>query len=53
MIRIGILGDIGAGKSFVAKNFGCPIFNADQEVAKLYESNKEKTTKIYSFVSNR
>jgi dephospho-CoA kinase len=46
MIRIGILGDIGAGKSFVAKNFGCPIFNADQEVAKLYESNKEIFIKL-------
>ena len=46
MIRIGILGDIGAGKSFVAKNFGYPIFNADQEVAKLYESNKEIFNKL-------
>ena len=30
MIRIGILGDIGAGKSYLAKNFGYPIFYADQ-----------------------
>ena len=28
MIRIGILGDIGSGKSFVAKSFGYPVFNA-------------------------
>ena len=40
MIRIGILGDIGSGKSFVAKNFGYPVFNADYEVSKLYEKNK-------------
>ena len=40
MIRIGILGEIGAGKSFVAKNFGYPVFNADLEVSKLYKSNK-------------
>ena len=33
MIRIGILGDIGAGKSYVAKKFGYPVFNADDEVA--------------------
>ena len=40
MIRIGILGDIGSGKTFVAKNFGYPVFNADYEVSKLYEKNK-------------
>ena len=39
MIRIGILGDIGSGKSFVAKHFGYPVFNADLEVAKLYQEN--------------
>ncbi len=37
MIRIGILGDIGSGKSFVAKSFGYPVFNADIEVNKLYK----------------
>ena len=40
MIKIGILGDIGSGKSYVAQNFGYPVFNADQEVAKLYQKNK-------------
>ena len=40
MIRIGILGDIGSGKSYVAQNFGYPVFNADYEVAKLYQKNK-------------
>ena len=40
MIRIGILGDIGSGKSFVAKNFGYPVFNADYEVSKLYKKNR-------------
>ena len=40
MIKIGILGDIGSGKSYVAQNFGYPVFNADQEVAKLYQQNK-------------
>ena len=34
MIRVGILGDIGSGKSYVAKQFGFPIFNADNEVRK-------------------
>ena len=41
MIRIGILGDIGSGKSFVAKCFGYPVFNADEEVAKLYKKDKK------------
>ena len=41
MIRIGILGDIGSGKSFVAKSFGCPVFNADDEVGKLYKKNRK------------
>ncbi len=40
MIRIGILGDIGSGKSYVAKKFGYPVFNADYEVSKLYNKNK-------------
>ena len=35
MIRIGILGDIGSGKSFVAKSFGYPVFNADQVVSEI------------------
>jgi dephospho-CoA kinase len=46
MIRIGILGDIGAGKSYVAKNFGYPVFNADHEVAKLYQKNKKIFNKL-------
>ena len=41
MIRIGILGDIGSGKSYVAKNFGYPVFNADKEVGKLYKKKQE------------
>ena len=41
MIRVGILGDIGSGKTYVAKNFGYPVFNADYEVSKLYKSDKK------------
>ena len=40
MIRIGILGDIGSEKSYVANNFGYPVFNADDEVSKLYKKDK-------------
>ena len=40
MIRIGILGDIGSGKSFVANHFGYPVFSADVEVSRLYKKDK-------------
>ena len=40
MIKIGILGAIGSGKSYVARNFGYPVFNADEEVAKLYNTTE-------------
>ena len=61
MIRIGILGDIGSGKSYVAKNFGYPLFNADNEVSKLYNKDRKIFNKlkkvlpkyIYSFPVNK
>ena len=40
MIKIGILGDIGSGKSYIAKQFGCPVFDADAEVDKIYKKNR-------------
>ena len=46
MIRIGILGDIGSGKSYIAQNFGYPVFNADYEVAKLYQKDKNIFNKL-------
>ena len=46
MIRIGIIGDIGSGKSFVAKNFGYPVFNADDEVSYLYKYDKKIFIKL-------
>ena len=46
MIRIGILGDIGSGKSDVASNFGYPVFNADHEVSKLYKKDKKVFKKL-------
>ena len=46
MKRIGILGDIGSGKTFVAKCFGFPVFNADLEVAKIYKNNKRVFFKL-------
>ena len=46
MIKIGILGDIGSGKSYVAKNFNYPIFNADIEVGRLYKKDKKIFNKL-------
>ena len=46
MIRIGILGDIGSGKSYVAKSFGYPVFNADLEVGKLYKKDRKIFNKL-------
>ena len=52
MIKIGILGDIGSGKSYVAQKFGYPVFNADYEVAKLYQQNKKIFNKLKKFLPN-
>ena len=46
MIRIAVLGDIGSGKSYVAKQFGYPVFNADSEVAKLYRKSRKCHKKL-------
>ena len=46
MIKIAVLGDIGSGKSYVAKQFGYPVFNADVEVAKLYKKNRKCYSKL-------
>jgi len=46
MIKIGILGEIGSGKSYVAQNFGYPVFNADYEVAQLYKKDKKIYNKL-------
>tara|TARA_Y100001970_G_C13710322_1_gene591587 strand:+ start:24 stop:608 length:585 start_codon:yes stop_codon:yes gene_type:complete len=46
MIKIAIIGDIGSGKSFVAKLFGYPVFDADKEVSKIYKKNKNCFKKI-------
>ena len=46
MIRIAVLGDIGSGKSYVAKQFGYPVFNADAEVARLYKKSRKCYNKL-------
>ncbi len=46
MIRIGILGDIGSGKSYIANLFGYPVFNADEEVSKIYKKDIKNFKKL-------
>ena len=50
MKRIGILGDIGSGKSYVAKKFGYPVFDADKEVSNLYKKDKKVFSKLKLFI---
>ncbi len=46
MIRVGLIGEIGSGKSFIAKLFNYPVFNADREVEILYKNSKECYKKL-------
>ena len=41
MIKIALVGDIGSGKSHIAKLFNFPVFNADFEVAKIYKTSRQ------------
>ena len=52
MIRLAIVGDIGSGKSYVAKQFGYPVFNADAEVAKLYRKSRKCYYKLKKTLPN-
>ena len=52
MIRIGILGDIGSGKSYVSTKFGYPVFNADNVVSELYRKDKKIFRKLNKVLPN-
>ena len=41
MIRIAVVGEIGSGKTYIARLFGLPVFNADNEVADIYKKDKK------------
>jgi len=52
MVRVGILGSVGSGKSFVAnifKELGFNTFSADNEVANIYKNNNIVNKKISKF----
>ena len=46
MIRVAVVGDIGSGKSYVAKQFGYPVFNADVAVIQIYKKNRKCFKKL-------
>ena len=46
MIRLAVVGDIGSGKSHVAKEFGYPVFDADVEVSKIYKKSRKCFNKL-------
>ena len=52
MIRIAVVGDIGCGKSYVAKQFGYPVFDADTEVTRLYKKSKKCYSKLKKKLPN-
>ena len=52
MIRIAILGDIGSGKSYVARQFGYPVFNADAHVDELYRKSRRCYKKLKKALPN-
>ena len=52
MIKIGIIGDIGSGKSFIARQFGYPVFDADKQVSKIYKENNNCFKKLKKKLPN-
>ncbi len=54
MLKVALTGNIGSGKSVVAKVFaviGIPVFNADIEAKKLYD-NSDVVTKLVELLSD-
>ena len=52
MIRVGMMGGIGSGKSFIAKLFKYPVFNADEEVNRIYKKDKKCFFKLKKKIPN-
>jgi dephospho-CoA kinase len=53
MVRVGIIGSVGSGKSFVAnifKELNFNIFSADNEVNDVYKKDKSVNKKIFKIL---
>ncbi|WP_440908860.1 dephospho-CoA kinase [Candidatus Pelagibacter sp.] len=46
MIKVALVGSVGAGKSYISSLFGYPIFNADIEVSKIYQKDRSCYLKL-------
>ncbi len=59
MIALGIVGEIGSGKTYVSKvfkHYGYNVFDADKVVHNIYKKNKfinQKISKIFKLNSKR
>jgi len=59
VIALGIVGEIGSGKTYVSKvfkHYGYNVFNADKVVHNIYKKNKfinQKISKIFKLSSNK
>jgi len=56
MIKVGLTGGIGSGKTIVSKIFeylGVPIYNSDYEAKKLYVTNIEVKEKIVNYFGSK
>jgi len=55
MIKVGITGEMGSGKSYCSKLFaelGVPVFNSDEEARKAQNTNQELKDKIIAEFGN-
>ena len=53
MIRIALLGEIGSGKSYMAKLLGFPVFNADEEIKKIARKQNKSYTAMKENLLNQ
>ncbi len=40
MVRVALVGEIGSGKTYISKQIGYPVFNADAVVSQIYKTNR-------------
>ena len=53
MIKVAVMGGIGSGKSFIAKLFKYPVFNADEEVKLIYKKDRIEVIFTEKFLPRR
>ena len=51
-MEIGIVGDIGSGKTYISRKFNYPVFNADEEIKQLISTDKIKSLEKAAVLCN-